>query len=240
MSRSILERIAQGQEVTKDECLRSLAAHMANLKSLMDRLEKDNELFTRTPTEGFKEICENGVIACQNKQTKLNQITEHLIEKLDENDAEDKRKKEEAEGKQTLCATRLDALKAKFADELAKYNTAKATADKDKIERQENQVVRGSSSVVTAEVKLQKLSLNMNIGEFYVWVKQAEFYGVSYLVSAKEKKIQQQMLLQHLETTLVNMVTTQLTDETDYKEGLQRLKEILKKTIRCIQDDGNM
>ena len=51
MSRPILERVAQGQEVTKDECLRSLAAHMANLKSLMDRLEKDNELFTKTPTE---------------------------------------------------------------------------------------------------------------------------------------------------------------------------------------------
>ena len=103
MSRSVLEKIAHGQEVSKDECLRSLAAHMANLKSLMDRLEKDNELFTKTPTEGFKDICENGVTACQDKQTKLNQITEHLIEKLDENDEDDKKKKEEAERKQTLC-----------------------------------------------------------------------------------------------------------------------------------------
>ena len=58
MSRPTLEKIAQGQEVTKDECLRSLAAHMANLKSLMDRLEKDNELFAKTPTEGFKDICD--------------------------------------------------------------------------------------------------------------------------------------------------------------------------------------
>ena len=37
---------------------------MANLKSLMDRLEKDIELFTKTPAESFKDICENGVF-CQ-------------------------------------------------------------------------------------------------------------------------------------------------------------------------------
>ena len=74
--------------------------------------------------------------------------------------------------------------------------------------------MRGASSIVTAEVKLTKLTLNMNIGEFYRWMKQAEFYADAYLVVNKPKEMQQQMLIQHLDLTLSNMVTTMLNTES--------------------------
>ena len=45
MPKTVLEKVALGQEVTKEECLRSLAAHMANLKTLTERLESDNNAF---------------------------------------------------------------------------------------------------------------------------------------------------------------------------------------------------
>ena len=87
-------------------------------------------------------------------------------------------------------------------------------------------MVCGSSSIVTAEVKLVKLTLDTDISEFFRWVIQAEFYADAYLVHDKSKKIQQQMLLQHLDITLINMLSTVLTEESDFKEGLERLKEI--------------
>ena len=221
MTKTVLEKISSGTEVTKEECVRSLAAH---------RFESDNKLFAKAPDETFKNICQNDVTACQDKQTMVNQMIEHLIDRLDENDAADKVTKTEAEKKRLDCATKLDAAKLVFADVLAKYNTDKADKEKEKIENQENQVIRGTSSIVTAEIKLVKLTLNMNIGEFYRWVTQAEFYADAYLVHDKPKKIQQQTLLQHLDLTLSNMISTVLTDESDFKEGLERLREIFDET----------
>ena len=230
MGKTVLEKISEGIEVSKDECVRSLAAHMSGFRSLLERFENDIKLFVKAPDETLKKICNNSITACQDKQTMVNEMTEQLIVRLDENNPDDKVTKDEAEKKRTDCATKLSAAKLEFIDNLAKYNTEKAKKEKDQIENQENQVVRGSSSVVTAEVKLSKLSLNLNMAEFIRWVIQAEFYADAYLVHDKLKKIQQQMLLQHLDLTLQNMLSIMLTDQSDFKEGLERLKEIFDNT----------
>ena len=140
----MLEKIAKGIEVSKDECVRSLAAHMSNFRSLLERFENDNKLFVKAPDETFKKICQNSITACQDKQTMVNEMTEQLIVRLDENNPDDKVTKDEAEKKRTDCATKLAAAKLEFIDNLAKYNTEKAEREKNQIENQENQVVRGS------------------------------------------------------------------------------------------------
>ena len=111
MPKTVLEKISEGTVVTKDECVRSLAAHMSNFKALLERFESDNKLFAKAPDETFKNICQNNVIACQNKQTMVNQMIEHLIDRLDENVPEDNTTKTEAEKKRTDCATKLNAAK---------------------------------------------------------------------------------------------------------------------------------
>lgn len=46
------------------------------------------------------------------------------------------------------------------------------------------------------------------------------------MVQDKAKKLQQQMLLNHLDLTLNTMLVTHLTEESEFSEGLTRLKEI--------------
>ena len=54
MPKTVLEKISSGIEVTKEECVRSLAAHMSNFKALLERFESDNKLFAKAPDETFK------------------------------------------------------------------------------------------------------------------------------------------------------------------------------------------
>ena len=136
MPKTVLEKIASGTDVTKEECVRSLAAHMSNLKNLLERFESDNKLFAKTPDETFKNICQNDVTACQDMETMVNQMTEYLMDRLDEGVDADKVMKDEAEKKRLDCATKLNAAKVEFADILAKYNTDKAEKEKDRIENQ--------------------------------------------------------------------------------------------------------
>ena len=67
MGKTVLEKIALGIEVSKDECVRSLAAHMSNFRTLLERFENDNKLFAKAPDETFKKICQNSITACQDK-----------------------------------------------------------------------------------------------------------------------------------------------------------------------------
>ena len=74
MPKTVLEKIAEGTEVSKEECVRSLQTHMSNFKTLSERFENDNKLFAAAPDETFKNICQNNMIACQDKQTKVNDV----------------------------------------------------------------------------------------------------------------------------------------------------------------------
>ena len=145
MGKTALEKITEGIEVSKDECVRSLAAHMSGFKLVLERFENDTKPFIKAPDETLMKICQNSITACQDKQTKVNEMTEQLIMRLDETNQDDKVTKDEAEKKRTEIATKLDAAKTEFIDNLAKYKADKAKKEKDTIESQENQVVRGSS-----------------------------------------------------------------------------------------------
>ena len=79
MVKTVLEKIAEGTEVTKDECTRSVAMHMSNFKTLLERFKSDNKHFATSQDEAFKNICQNDMTACQNKQTKVNEMIEHLL-----------------------------------------------------------------------------------------------------------------------------------------------------------------
>ena len=90
MGKTALEKISEGIEVSKDECVRSLAAHMSGFRSLLERFENDTKLFVKAPDETLKKICQNSITACQDKQTKVNEMTEQLIMRLDETNQDDK------------------------------------------------------------------------------------------------------------------------------------------------------
>ena len=55
MPKTVLEKISEGIVVTKEECVRSLAAHMSNFKALLERFESDNKLFAKTPDETYED-----------------------------------------------------------------------------------------------------------------------------------------------------------------------------------------
>ena len=132
MPKSVLEKIAAGEVVTKEECVRSVNTHVSNYKSLLERFESDNKLFGDTQDETFKSICQNNVIACQNKQNKLNEMVEHLIDRLDETVEADVNVKTEAEKKRNDGATRLAAAKLAFTEILATFNKNKEEKRKSK------------------------------------------------------------------------------------------------------------
>ena len=150
MTKTVLYKIEEGTEVIKDEVKRSVCMHITNFKPLLDRFENDNKNFGTSQDEAFKSICENTMTACQNKQTKVNEIIEHLLERLHEPD--DVTLKTETEGKRDTGAQRLENIKKNLTDLIIKFNKDKAEKEKSVIEKQESQVVKGSSSVVTAEV----------------------------------------------------------------------------------------
>ena len=126
MPKTVLEKIAEGTEVSKEECVRSLQTHMSNFKMLLERFENDNKLFAAAPDETFKNICQNNVIACQDKQTKVNDLIVHLIDRLDDTVDAEKTLKTQSEQKRTECATKLDAAKFAFSETLTKFNKDKA------------------------------------------------------------------------------------------------------------------
>ena len=226
MNKTAFEKISLGIEVTKEECARSLAAHMSNLKTLLERFENDNKLFAKAPDETLKAICQSSIVICQDKQSVIDEMTEKLVLKLDDDQENDTKVKIEAEEKKLEYAKRLFDAKLKFTNVLNKYNTDRVEEEKEQIENQEDQVKCGFSPIITTEVELVKLTLDTDINEFFCWVKKAEFYADAYLVHEKPRRIQQQMLLQHLDLGLSKMVTIMLTDGSDFKEGLERLKEI--------------
>ena len=80
----------------------------------------------------------------------------------------------------------------------------------------EKELVRGTSSIVTSEVKLDTLSIEANISEFYKWCEKALFYADIYIVAEKAKNIQRQTLLQYLDTTPSTMLEEKLTENSDF------------------------
>ena len=130
MPKTVLEKISECTVVTKEECVRSVATHMSNFKVLLERFENDNKLFATSQDETFKNIGQNNVLACQNKQTKVNEMIEHLIDRLDDNVPDDVNIKTESEKKRNDSTVRLDAAKLAFTELLTKYNKDKADKEK--------------------------------------------------------------------------------------------------------------
>ena len=138
MPKSVLEKIAAGEVVSKEECQRSVNTHVSNYKSLLERFENDNKLFGDTQDETFKNICQNDVTACQNKQNKLNDMVEHLTARLDDTVAGDVTVKTEAEKKMNDGENRLAAAKVVFTENLAKFNKNKEDREKARLETLRN------------------------------------------------------------------------------------------------------
>ena len=133
MNKTVVEKISLGIEVTKEECTRTLDVHMSNFKALLERFENDNKLFAKAPDETFRAICQSNIVACQDKQTVVDQMTDHLVDRLDETQEDDKRVKIEAEQRKLECAERLIAAKLEFTNALIEYNKDRTVKEKERI-----------------------------------------------------------------------------------------------------------
>lgn len=118
--------------VTKEECVRSVTTHVSRFKVLLERFENDHQLFGVAQDETFKNICQNNVMACQNKQTRVNEMIEHFIDRLDDTIADDMTIKTGSERKRADSAVRLQATKLALTELLTKYDKSKAEKGKER------------------------------------------------------------------------------------------------------------
>ena len=84
MTKTVLERIDAGEEVTKEECTRSVSKHVSDMKILVEKFVNDNKNFELCTEESFKNICVNTMTSCVNKQDKLIQMIAHLYDRLED------------------------------------------------------------------------------------------------------------------------------------------------------------
>ena len=177
MAKGILEKLQAGEEVSIDEIKRSANQHMSGYMKMLTTFENDIRSFETNETESFKSICENDMMAAQTKQLKAEEITNAFIERL--NDETDKEQIKEIREKRDALTARIEACKVKLSELLIKFKNEKAKSEKETLEAKE--VVRGTSAVVTSEVKVQKLSLDKNVAEFSRWCEQVNpIYGACF------------------------------------------------------------
>ena len=56
MPKPVLERIAAGEDVTKDETRRSVSKHITDIKILVEKFKNDNKNFADCEEESLKKI----------------------------------------------------------------------------------------------------------------------------------------------------------------------------------------
>ena len=89
--------------------------------------------------------------------------------------------------KRRAAIDKFTTLKEELCELIKAYNKEMADKEKETIENRE--VVRGTSAIVTTEVKLPKLTLEKSIAEFNNWVDRSVFYADSCHTEFKSHQV---------------------------------------------------